>query len=176
MLPRRSAPPRHFVSDAALLPFASPSSMLCSVQFSAHSLDAIAVIVANFPLTDFTGGYELSLAAQPPAHSHLRQTQRRFVHCFSTLLYTSRRVDHTKLVLQPTQHVVGCICPTFLSVFCAHLGHGCTSCFFFFCPAIHSFECHLLWLRNQIVGRAFQAPRCSAPPTAAGCHSLLATL
>ena len=33
--------------------------MLCSVQFSAHSLDALAVIVANFSLTDFTGGYEL---------------------------------------------------------------------------------------------------------------------
>ena len=36
-----------------------------------------------------------------------------------------------------------------------NLGHGCTSSFFRFCPAIQSFECHLLWLRNQIVGRAF---------------------
>ena len=45
--------------------------------------------------------------------------------------------------------------PLFCKFFVPNLGHGCTSCFFSFCPAIQSFECHLLWLRNQIVGRAF---------------------
>ena len=45
--------------------------------------------------------------------------------------------------------------PLFCKFFCVLLGHGCTSCYVFFCPSIPSLVCHLLWLRNQIVGRAF---------------------
>ena len=44
--------------------------------------------------------------------------------------------------------------PLFCKFLVSNLGHGCTSEYFFFCPAIQSFKCHLLWLRNQIVGRA----------------------
>ena len=38
--------------------------------------------------------------------------------------------------------------------FCAHFGHGCTSDYFFFCPAIGSLQCRLPKLRNQICGDA----------------------
>ena len=111
MLPQRPAPPLHFVSDAALLPFVSPSSMPCSVQFSRRltwmSLLRVVASADRFSAFKRTRP-EHPLTAKSPTHSHLLQNQRRFVHCFSTLFHPSRRVDHTKHVVRYSQHVVGC--------------------------------------------------------------------
>ena len=62
--------------------------------------------------------------------------------------YKTRRSDHTAHGGMHLSHFS-------VNFFCVLLGHGCTSCYVFFCPSIPSLVCHLLWLRNQIVGRAF---------------------
>ena len=62
--------------------------------------------------------------------------------------YKTRRSDHTAHGGMHLSHFS-------VNLFCVLLGHGCTSCYVFFCPSIPSLVCHLLWLRNQIVGRAF---------------------
>ena len=111
MLPQRPAPPLHFVSDAALLPFASPSSKLCSVQFPRRlsKITRLRVVASADWFSNFASArLAHPLTAHFLTHSHLLQTQRYFVHCFSTLFLTSGRVDHTKHVARCTQHVVGC--------------------------------------------------------------------
>ena len=70
------------------------------------------------------------------------------IHFVTSRSYKNRRSDHTAHGGMHLSHF-------FCKFFCVLLGHGCTSCYVFFCPSIPSLVCHLLWLRNQIVGCAF---------------------
>ena len=143
--------------------------MRCSVQIPVRSPKAIglcAVESADRISTFACIWHAHPLAAQSPTHSHLLQTQRRLIHCFFTLLYAIGRpiIQNSSFTLHSTLWDVSC--PTFCKFSVPNLGHGCTSCFFSFCPAIHSFECHLMWLQNQICRACLvEAPLRPAPPT-----------
>ena len=135
-----------------------PRVYVVQSNFQANRLRRLPVAPSN-PLTGFQNSHACSM------HFHSRRSllytrilsKSRAVLSTASPLYDTLSdepiTQNSSLNSHSTSWDAGC--PTFLQNSVSNLGHGCTSEYFFFCPAIQSFKCHLLWLRNQIVGRAF---------------------
>ena len=151
---------RHSTSSsvAAPPPFYCSSNVLLSHKISARSLNAMAVIMAKL-----SGDLLISHALACDFHWRRSRLHTRIYSDSNAALSSPSPHYYTlcdESIIQnssfrPHSTRWDASVPLFCKFFCVLLGHGCTSCYVFFCPSIPSLVCHLLWLRNQIVGRAF---------------------